>query len=38
MPTKVGQVYQCVVCTNVVEVKQEGRGTLVCCGKPMKLA
>ncbi|MEW6727021.1 desulfoferrodoxin FeS4 iron-binding domain-containing protein [Desulforudis sp. 1088] len=35
MATKVGEVYKCLVCTNVVVVKEEGKGTLVCCGKPM---
>jgi len=32
-----GQVYTCEVCGNVVEVLHEGRGQLVCCGRPMKL-
>lgn len=31
------QVYKCEVCGNIVEVVHEGRGELVCCGKPMKL-
>ena len=31
------QVYKCEVCGNIVEVLHEGRGELVCCGKPMKL-
>lgn len=35
--TEVRQVYVCDVCGNVVEVLHAGRGTLVCCGKPMRL-
>ncbi|MHA1267166.1 MAG: desulfoferrodoxin FeS4 iron-binding domain-containing protein [Candidatus Helarchaeota archaeon] len=35
--TKVGQVFRCSVCGNVVEVKEVGGGTLVCCGKDMEL-
>ncbi|ACA60078.1 desulfoferrodoxin FeS4 iron-binding domain-containing protein [Candidatus Desulforudis audaxviator] len=35
MATKLGETYKCQICTNVVVVKQEGQGTLVCCGKPM---
>ena len=31
------QIYKCEVCGNIVEVLHEGRGELVCCGKPMKL-
>ena len=31
------QVYKCEVCGNIVEVIHGGRGTLVCCGKPMVL-
>jgi superoxide reductase len=31
------QVYKCEVCGNIVEMVHEGKGTLVCCGKPMKL-
>lgn len=34
---KVGEVFKCEVCGNVVEVKVVGGGQLVCCGKPMKL-
>jgi superoxide reductase len=33
--TKVGQTYQCDICGNVVEVKEAGDGTLVCCGQEM---
>ncbi|MBC7189833.1 desulfoferrodoxin FeS4 iron-binding domain-containing protein, partial [Candidatus Aerophobetes bacterium] len=35
--TKKMQVYRCEVCGNIVEVLHEGRGELVCCGKPMVL-
>lgn len=31
------QVYKCESCGNIVEVLHEGKGELVCCGKPMKL-
>jgi len=31
------QVYKCEVCGNIVEMLHEGKGELVCCGKPMKL-
>ena len=30
-----GEVYQCSVCGNVVEVKVVGGGELVCCKKAM---
>jgi superoxide reductase len=29
--------YKCSVCGNIVEVKEVGGGTLVCCGKDMDL-
>ncbi|MDD4526874.1 MAG: desulfoferrodoxin FeS4 iron-binding domain-containing protein [Candidatus Margulisbacteria bacterium] len=32
---KIGEVYKCDICGNVVEVKKVGGGELVCCGKPM---
>jgi superoxide reductase len=35
--TKKLQVYKCEICGNIVEVLDEGAGTLVCCGKPMTL-
>jgi desulfoferrodoxin-like iron-binding protein len=35
--SKVGEVYRCSICGNVVEVKKVGGGELVCCGKPMDL-
>jgi len=31
------QIYKCEVCGNIVEVLHTGGGTLVCCGKEMKL-
>ena len=31
------QVYKCEICGNIVEMVHEGKGELVCCGKPMKL-
>jgi superoxide reductase len=34
--TRVGEIYKCEVCGNVVEVKEAGDGELVCCGEPMK--
>ncbi|MDW7728630.1 MAG: desulfoferrodoxin FeS4 iron-binding domain-containing protein [Bacillota bacterium] len=37
MATRKEQEYKCQVCTNVVQVKEEGVGTLVCCNKPMEL-
>lgn len=32
----VGEVYECEICGNVVEVKEEGGGELICCGEPMQ--
>lgn len=32
---KVGEVYKCDVCGNVVEVQKVGGGELVCCQQPM---
>ena len=34
---KVGQIFKCEICGNVVEVKEAGGGELVCCGEPMVL-
>ena len=34
---KAGEVYECSICGNIVEVKEVGGGELVCCGKPMEL-
>lgn len=33
---KVGEIYKCEVCGNIVEVLHAGAGELVCCGQPMK--
>lgn len=35
--TKVGQKFQCDICGIVVEIKEAGDGTLVCCGQEMSL-
>lgn len=35
--TEKNQIYKCLVCGNVVEVVNQGPGTLVCCGQPMNL-
>ncbi len=35
--TKMLQIYKCEICGNIVELVHEGKGELVCCGKPMKL-
>lgn len=32
---KVGEVFRCEICGNVVEVKEAGGGELVCCGQAM---
>ncbi|KAF5414339.1 MAG: hypothetical protein C5S48_09000 [Candidatus Methanogaster sp.] len=32
-----GEVYECSICGNVVQVMEEGDGELVCCGVPMDL-
>jgi desulfoferrodoxin-like iron-binding protein len=32
-----GEIYQCEICGNVVEVREVGGGELVCCGEPMTL-
>ncbi len=34
---EVKEIYRCEICGNMVEVVRGGKGTLVCCGKPMKL-
>jgi superoxide reductase len=38
MPNKIGQIYVCEICGNKVEMAVAGKGTLHCCGQPMKLA
>lgn len=35
--TTIGEIYYCEICGNKVSVLEEGKGTLVCCGEPMKL-
>ena len=35
--TKLGEMYKCEVCGNLVSVVEAGKGELVCCGQPMKL-
>ncbi|WP_243545069.1 desulfoferrodoxin [Pseudodesulfovibrio tunisiensis] len=37
MATKLGEVYKCEVCGNIVIMVHEGAGELVCCGESMKL-
>lgn len=34
---EVGEIYECEICGNIVEVKEVGGGELVCCDEPMKL-
>lgn len=34
--TKKLEIYKCEVCGNMVEMIHEGKGEMVCCGKPMK--
>jgi len=31
------QIYKCQLCGNIVEMVHEGKGKLICCGKPMEL-
>lgn len=35
--TKKNELYKCVICSNIIEVYQEGAGALTCHDKPMKL-
>jgi len=35
--TKIKEIYKCNICGNVVEVLENGVGTLVCCGQDMEL-
>lgn len=35
--TKRNEVYRCTVCGNITEVLHPSDGTLVCCGKEMRL-
>jgi desulfoferrodoxin-like iron-binding protein len=32
---RIGEVYKCEVCGNIIEVKEVGGGELACCQKPM---
>ena len=34
---KIGEVYKCNICGNIVEALFVGGGTLACCGEPMQL-
>jgi len=34
---KVGEIYKCEICGNIVEVLEAGGGELICCGEPMIL-
>jgi len=34
---KVGEIYKCEICGNIVEVLEAGGGELICCGEPMVL-
>ena len=34
---KKGRIYRCSVCGNIIEVLQEGVGTLVCCNQNMEM-
>lgn len=34
---QLNQIYKCETCGNIVEVVNAGGGSLVCCGKEMKL-
>ena len=35
--TKIGEMYKCEICGNIVSVIDVGGGTLVCCGQEMNL-
>lgn len=35
--TKIGQIWKCNICGNIIEVLHEGSDSLVCCGQPMVL-
>lgn len=37
MAIKIGEVYKCEVCGNIVMAIHEGEGDLVCCGQDMVL-
>lgn len=33
----VNKIFKCSICGNTVELLKDGKGTLICCGKPMDL-
>jgi superoxide reductase len=33
--TKNNEIYKCELCGNIVEIKHEAEGELICCGQPM---
>ena len=35
--TKVGEIYRCELCGNVVSIIEDGAGELVCCGESMDI-
>ncbi len=35
--TKLGEMYKCEICGNLVSVVESGQGELICCGQPMNL-
>jgi len=34
---KIGQIYRCNICGNIVELVHAGKGSLVCCNQKMEL-
>lgn len=34
--TKIGEIYKCNICGNIVEILHDGVGQLVCCDEPMQ--
>jgi len=32
---KIGEIYKCAICGNIIEVVHVGGGVLICCGQPM---
>jgi len=34
---RIGEIFECRLCGNEVQVTKVGGGTLVCCGKEMKV-
>lgn len=35
--TKIGEIYKCNKCGNIIEIVHESIGELSCCGQPMRL-